>query len=294
VIWVVGAAALSPLGAGWRGLGAALAAGRRAEGPVPAPLVVEARARRLMARAAELAAVALRDVLDDAGWRDGRADIGAFLGVGASGAAMAEVRALVDASVADGALSLARLGRTGLSACTPLLAFQLMNNYTLCHGAILEGLGGPNAAFFARGGGTTVALLEAAAAIEDGDCARAVAGGADTALHPVTWAELRREGHDAVAAAEGAALLALARAPGPRPLARLEWVTLEEARPEADLTISVGLGGLDVLALGQTLAAAPALAWVAAIDLLQTVERVAVVGGGVDGPRGAVVFRRAA
>src|SRR5262249_34324335 len=154
--------------------------------------------------------------------------------------------------------------------------------------------GGPNAAFFARGGGTTVALLEAVAALDEGDCDRAVAGGADTALHPVTWAELRREGHDRVPAAEAAALLALARAPGPRPLAFVESVSLDETRPPADLTITVGGGGLDILALGQTLAAAPALAWVAAIELLAAHERVAVIGGGVDGPRGAVVFRRPA
>jgi hypothetical protein len=295
MIYVVGVAALSPLGHDWRGLGAALLAGRRAEGPVPPGLAVaDARARKLMSRAAELAAIALRRVLESAGWSEGRAEIGAFLGVGASGGAMDAVRALVDASVEDGALSLARLGRDGLAACTPLLAFQLMNNYTLCHGAILEGVGGPNAAFFARGGGTTIALVEAIAALDEGDCARAVAGGADTALHPVTWAELRREGHDRVPPAEAAALLALARAPGARPLAVVESVTLDEARPAADVTITIGGGGVDVLGLGQTLAAAPALAWAAAIDLLATVERVAVVGGGVDGPQGAVVFRRAA
>jgi 3-oxoacyl-[acyl-carrier-protein] synthase II len=295
MISVVGAAALSPLGHSWRGLGAALAAGRRAEGPVPSGIAVaDARAKKLMSRAAELAAIALRQVLAEAGWTEGRGAIGAYLGVGASGVPLEEVTALVKAAVDEHGFSAARLGRAGLAACTPLLSFQLLNNFTLCHGAILEGVGGPNAAFFARGGGTTGALAEAVAALEEGDCDRAVAGGADTALHPVTWAELVRDGHDRAPPSEGAALLALRHGPGPEPvLAVLESATVRGARPAAEITITIGGGGLDVLALGQTLAAAPALAWVAAVDLIVSgAERVAVVGGGVDGPEGAVVFAR--
>ena len=53
--------------------------------------------------------------------------------------------------------------RGARSACNPLFAFQLMNNFTLCHGAIRGGLGGPNGAFFSRGAGTVRALAEAVA-----------------------------------------------------------------------------------------------------------------------------------
>jgi len=108
-------------------------------------------------------------------------------------------------------LSLARLGGEGLAACNPLLAFQLMNNFTMCHGAIIAGTTGPSGALFSRGVGTTAALVEAVAAIESGECTCAIAGGADSALHPVTRAELARDGFVArgLVPAEAAALVAL-------------------------------------------------------------------------------------
>jgi hypothetical protein len=294
--WVVGAAALSPHGHDWRGLGAFLASGARVAGAVPPGYPrPEPRARKLMARAAELAAVAMHAALASAGWLDGRAAIGAFLGVGASGGDEGEMSALIAASTdpASARFSPLQLGERGLAAATPLLSFQLMQSFTLCHGAILEGVGGPNAAFFSRGAGTTRALIEALWALADGDCARTLAGGADSAHHPITQAELQREGHAGTPAAEGAALLALAAAPGPAPLALVDHAAAAGPPPAADAVITVGGGGLDVLALGQTLAAAPALAWAAALDLLERgAERVAVVGGGLDGPLGAVRLRR--
>jgi 3-oxoacyl-(acyl-carrier-protein) synthase len=159
--------------------------------PVEEPLA-NPRARKMMSRGACLAAAAralVREV--GCGLRD---EVGYFLGVGASGGSLDDVIALLDESIADGAFSLVRFGEHGLGACNPLLAFQLMNNFTMCHGAILEGIGGPNAALFSRGAGTTAALIEAVHAIAGGDCEHAIAGGADCALHPVTRAELARDG----------------------------------------------------------------------------------------------------
>jgi 3-oxoacyl-[acyl-carrier-protein] synthase II len=107
-----------------------------------------------------------------------------------------------------------RLGSDGIAACHPLHAFHLLNNFTLCHGAIDIGATGPASAFFSRGGGTVIALMEAIHAVADGDCERALAGGADSALHPVTWAELARCGlaERGLVPGEGAALLAIAPA----------------------------------------------------------------------------------
>ena len=45
-----------------------------------------------------------------------------------------------------------------------------MNNFTLCHSAILQGPAGPNSAFFSRGGGTLLAISEAMAALIEGEC----------------------------------------------------------------------------------------------------------------------------
>jgi 3-oxoacyl-[acyl-carrier-protein] synthase II len=293
----------------------------------------DARSRKLMSRAARLGAIALREALRDAGFADERLGVGAFLGVGASGGPMSELDGMLRGGLDGERFSLTRLGREGLAACNPLLTFQLLNNFSLCHGAILEGVGGPNSAFYSRGAGTVAALVEAAHAVAAGDCAGALAGGADSALHPVTWSELRREGWAAqgLVPAEGAAVLAL-RAPGRpgpvlaqlcaarvepgrgRPLAR---AAAEAARAasgaQADLAVLAPWGdparaallaavaeacpgavAIDAsAALGDALAAAPALAWAAAADLLRegACARALVLSAGIDGDAGAVLLR---
>ncbi|WP_428268331.1 beta-ketoacyl synthase N-terminal-like domain-containing protein [Haliangium sp.] len=227
---IVGAGVICARGLSWRGLSGpvdapaypaarALASSHpgtaAAEVPaVPAPAnAAEARARKLMSRSALLAAVATGAALDDAGWGDDRDLIGMYLGVGASGGSMEQLEAMLAAAVEDGALSAARFGDAGLRACSPLFAFQLMNNFTLCHGAIQHGVGGPNAAVYSRGSGTVLALDEAAHAVATGACTRALAGGADSALHPVTWDELVRQGGAALIPGEAAAILALTQDP---------------------------------------------------------------------------------
>jgi hypothetical protein len=138
-------------------------------------------------------------------------DVGFYLGVGASGGSVEQLTAMLAGSIAGREFSLPRFGDQGLRACNPLFAFQLMNNFTLCHSAILHGTQGPNAAFFSRGTGTVFALLEAVHAILAGECRRALVGGADSSVHSVTWAELVREGWAArgLVPGEGASILAL-------------------------------------------------------------------------------------
>ena len=238
-VYVVGSAAVSPFGLepaalvdGLAGDGVAavstlLAASdptARAIGVAAVPAdrdPVPAKARKTMSRGAYLGAVALRACVGAAGWSD-RDGVGYFLGVGASGGSMTDLEAILAATLGtdedddeDGdGLSLERFGAAGIPACNPLLAFQLMNNFTMCHGAILEGTTGPSGAFFSRGAGTVAALIEAREAIAAGACERAIAGGADSALHPVTWIEHQRMADAPVRlpASEGAGLIALARA----------------------------------------------------------------------------------
>jgi hypothetical protein len=228
-VCVVAVSTVTASGVGGRGLASQFLEGRSMPppGPARAPMPTrpeDVRQKKLMSRASWLAALAMRGALEGAGFADRRAEMGAFFGVGASGAEMDDVARLVGASLEGGQFSLARAGREGLDACNPLFAFQIMNNFTLCHGAILEGLAGPNAAFFSRGVGTVTALEEACLAILEGDASEAIAGGADTALHPVTLAELEREGflRDGLLPAEGAAALALARS-CKTPLGRVEY-----------------------------------------------------------------------
>lgn len=326
--------------------------GRRVvRGEVPAifPLDVphpsrpeDVRQRKLMSRAAWMSALVMRDALVMARWSEQREEIGAYFGVGASGAEMDDVARLVGASLDEQKkFSLARCGKEGLDASNPLFAFQIMNNFTLCHGSILEGLAGTNGAYFSRGLGTVTALEEACLALVEGDCDRALVGAADTASHPVTLAELEREGYlrDGLVPVDGAAALALSRE-ADLPLGRIEsiWVCPVD-RPRDGLVPRAGvlrdaavMASADALAenpcdllvlapwgaparevlselpealaikqsidltnlLGESLAASPAVAWVAALGMLVETgaKRALVLSAGPDGDLGAVVLTR--
>lgn len=317
-VFINGAAAVSGCGFNWRGLGSTERI-RAFEVPaIAADIDVDARSRKLMSHPARLAAVALRLALGDAAWPvEGREEIALYLGVGASGCSMEELTRMLAASIADHEYSLERFGGAGLAACNPLFAFQLMNNFTLCHGAILNGTGGPNGAFYSRGTGTLAALAEAHWLVASGECERALAGGADSAMHPVTWAQLVREGYPArgFVPGEGAGLLAMSasaqgalatldqvRFHGPKHIGRVEGMLAEVG--DADLLV-VAPWGDEARALlqrpgavdvgdrfGDALAAAPALAWCAALDLLQTgrYRRAHVVSAGIDGGVGLAVL----
>lgn len=326
---IVGAGAVSTRGLGWRGLSHALAS-RPCEPEVSAELatshpgtrsfevkalaeptsVVERRARPLMSRSAVLASMATNAALQDAPWQAPLDDVGFYLGVGASGGSIDQLAAMLAASLEGGDFELPRFGDRGLAACNPLFAFQLMNNFTLCHSAIVHGTQGANAAFFSRGTGTLFALREAVDALSENDCERALAGGADSSVHPVTWAELVRDGwaERGLVPGEGAALLALAQpAASVSALGFLDYVSVRSTRRDALATalqsaldelalpsidavvlaawgppardalssvIAKSLRGRPLLdlaqGLGESLAASPALGWAVALDLLCT------------------------
>lgn len=270
---------------------------------------VPLRVRKTMSRGAVLATAAMHQLVGalPAG---ALRDAGCFVGVGASGGAVSELHAMLRASTVDGAWSLARFGGAGLAACNPLLAFQLMNNFTMAHAAIQAGVGtGVHGALFSRGAGTVHALAEAVAAVSDGDATVAIAGGADSALHPVTRAELDRMHAWSGVPGEGAALVAVARGEG---IARIVGCRVIEAEARAATALPEGAlvaisdaalraviadraEVLDVsAALGECLAAGPALAWLCALDLLAGgAERIAVVTADVDGELGVVELERA-
>jgi Beta-ketoacyl synthase, N-terminal domain len=313
--------------------------------PVEVPLPSrpeDVRQRKLMSHAAWMSALVMRDALTIARWSERREEIGAYFGVGASGAEMNDVARLIGPSLDENnKFSLARCGIEGLEASNPLFAFQIMNNFTLCHGSILEGLAGPNAAIFSRGLGTVTALEEACLTLAAGDCERVLVGGADTATHPVTLAELEREGYlrEGLVPVDAAAAIALSRE-AELPLGRIEsiWVCPVE-RPRDGFVPRAGvlrdaavMASADALAehpcdllvlapwgaparevlselpealaikqsidltniLGESLAATPAVAWVAALGMLVETgaKRALVLTAGPDGDLGAVVLTR--
>lgn len=331
---IAGTAALSAFGVGTRGLGRALRDGAALPGmPAETPLA-NPKARKMMAPAAYLAARCLGDLLATVAWTEARDRVGMYLGVGASAGSLEDFMALLDESLVDGAYSLERFGQRGLAACNPLLAFQLMNNFTLCHGAILEGLGGSNSAMFSRGAGTVAAIAEAVHAVASGACDRAVCGGADAPTHPATIEELARDGliGRGLVPADGAALIALEPARGAGTviegcgIARGRGRAVADAIDEAVAAARTGEQSVDLVviapwgppaadalrswgaaryptatvvstaALGETLAGSAALAVIAAADLLADGdhERALVVSLGPDGDPGAIFLSRVA
>ncbi len=283
---------------------------------------VAPRARKMMAPAAILATAAVDRLLRDLAWDD-RSDIGCYLGVGASGGAIEDFIALLRESLAEGAFSTARFGSRGLAAANPLLAFQLMNNFTMCHAAIHAQLGGPNGALFSRGAGTVHAIAEAVHAVASGDCDRAIAGGADAPTHPATIAELACAGH-AHPVRDAAAVLGLSLAmPGSvvvercrvasgreRPIATaldaavgepsaVALAVIAPAGPRADDALRSWLAARAsharvVMCPDDSLAAGMANALVTAVHLTRSGERALVLGLGVDGDPSAIVLAREA
>ena len=244
---VVGASCLSNLSLSWRGVGQAIvdrsSRDHRAshEGTLDVAIAgipadrpkSERMAERLMSRSAVLGHLATCAAVADAGWvtadsppNGALSDVGLFMGVGASGGSVSQLQAMLSQSIDNGEFSLHAFGRQGLRACNPLYAFQLMNNFAMCHAAILGGMQGPNAALFSRGGGTVMALSEALFVFADDheDCHRVLVGGADCATDPVTHAELARHGFcaEGLVPAEGAAILALSDRAGDRALATVK------------------------------------------------------------------------
>lgn len=331
-IAVVSGAALCPALDGWRGLYELCRSGQRAlrEMELPEPRSrAEVRQRRMMSRSAVLAAWTVREALEDD--ECDRRSVGLFMGVGSSQGSMQTLGAMLEPSMDDGTFCEQRFGGEGLGAGNPLFAFQLMNNYTMCHAAILEGLGGANNAFFSQGSGTVVALIEAAYALLEGDAVRVLAGAADSAHHPVTAGEIERLGlvDQGFAPSEGAAVVAMESVgDGVDERARLEHAAIYNARgcdtvevlaraitaagacelvvlapwgtPARDAMhrairqTDFGGASLDVTAtLGDALAATPALGWLVAIDALEQAAYASalVLGLGIDGDVTAVAFK---
>ncbi len=328
--YIIGVGCLSGHGLSWQGLGQKAQQGTSVKTRVPLSEIPanhprkERLAQRLMSRAALLGHLATQMALQSAEWEGDRSEVGFFMGVGASGGSIEELEAMLDPSMVSAEFSLRAFGSTGLRACNPLYAFQLMNNFSMCHAAILAGVQGVNSAFFSRGGGTVVALQEALHALSDPfeECSQVLVGGSDCATEAVTLAELERQGFlsKGLVPAEGAAVLALSKHPGGA-MAKISLCTtahltekvnlLSEINTGVDLALVLTWGrarqeeieeallrvvprnrivDLSVL-LGETLAASPALAWAVAVDLLQgTPRRILVLNCGIDEELGAVIL----
>lgn len=137
--------------------------------------------------------------------------------VAAAGLAVAEweqIAAPARASLDDhGQFDTARLLRSGLDACHPLLSFRLLPNMPACLVAMHLGIRGPNAVFTGGEDAGWSALALAERLVADGVCDACVCGAAEHLAHPLALLHLVRCGllatHDRPAS--GAAWLVLER-----------------------------------------------------------------------------------
>jgi 3-oxoacyl-(acyl-carrier-protein) synthase len=120
-VYICGASAISSWGFDWREMGQKLLDGKTTFAPaqqllaftdsaapvigsevpdIPAEYDVEPRSRKFMSHSARLAAVALKLLLSQTDWSaEVRQDVAFYLGVGASGAAMSELEAMLAVSI---------------------------------------------------------------------------------------------------------------------------------------------------------------------------------------------------
>jgi 3-oxoacyl-(acyl-carrier-protein) synthase len=286
------------------------------------------KTKRLMSDSAQFAALAAHRALLQSGSMLARQQCGYFLGAGASGDIGDDVASVVAASLENGRYSDAAFGKHGLRTMHPQKTFLLLTNFTMCHSAMLEKTCGPNAVFFSRGSGTVMGLWQAISALTDLSCLTALAGGADCAHSAMTHLELARDGwiDRGLLPGQGAGMLLLSRSDAHLPtLAVVDAVAIANRRyteaipdeltalangcdyiiavtatPAIMMTVTalaaqVAATMIDLSAtLGDSLAAAPALGWVLAVQLIadRSAGTVVVISHGIDETWCAVRFSR--
>ncbi|MFH0965012.1 MAG: beta-ketoacyl synthase N-terminal-like domain-containing protein [Planctomycetota bacterium] len=159
----------------------------------------ELKTLRLMSRAAQLAVVAARLAIADAGIEVDRTYGGGEIAVfGASGLAAPPMEEIVDifreTAAPDGTFDVQRFGRVGLKRIRPVLSFQVLGNMPVCFVSICEELRGENAAYTPWEGQGAQAIVSGIRAIRSGRAPCALVGGCDVKTHVVAFFCLQQLG----------------------------------------------------------------------------------------------------
>lgn len=190
--------------------------------------VTQRKSLKVMARDIQLAVAAAGSAMQDAGL-SGQAGAsaerwGVIVGSGVLNHELDELAQSVSGCIgADGRLDLKRFGQDGIPGLFPLWLLKYLPNMPACHISILYDLQGPNNTLTAGMSSGLQSVGEALRIIQRGDADLMLAGGAESKLNPVGYAEYKGlrvlssdgvyrpfdEGSDGFALGEGAGFVVL-------------------------------------------------------------------------------------
>ena len=154
---------------------------------------------RLMNRDSQMAVVAARLAMNDAGVRADREyrgeDIALYGATGAAGMAVEEIAEIIKyATSDDGAMSIERFGRVALRRVRPVLSFKILANMPVCFVSIFENIRGPNAVYTPWQGQGAQAIVSGIRAIHRGEVPCALVGGCDVRTRELSFVNLQQLG----------------------------------------------------------------------------------------------------
>ena len=159
----------------------------------------ENKTLRLMNRDAQMAVVAARLAMGDAGIVPDvlypAEEIALYGATGLAGMPADEIARLVEnAAAADGSLDLGRFGQVALKRIRPVLSFKILANMPICFVSIFENIRGPNAVYTPWEGQGAQAIAAGMQVVADGDVPCALVGGCDVKTHAFSFAALDQFG----------------------------------------------------------------------------------------------------
>ena len=160
---------------------------------VPEKYVAQKKSLKVMTRDIQLAvaaaSLAIRDSrLEGRGYSKDR--FGVIVGSGVLNHELDELAYSVKNSLDEkGSLDLKKFGSEGMSALFPLWLLKYLPNMSACHISILFDLQGPNNSITTGASAGLQAAIEASRIIQRGDADLMLAGGAESKLNPVGFAD---------------------------------------------------------------------------------------------------------
>ncbi len=153
------------------------------------------KATKLMCRDIELAVIAARDAIAGSGLVTKGIDpehvnvdptrMGINVGAGMISCDLTELAPAAAASTTDGQFDLRKWGKQGLDLITPLWLLKYLPNMLACHISIIHDIQGPSNTITCAEASAHLAIGEAAQVLARGDADVALAGAAETKVHPL-------------------------------------------------------------------------------------------------------------